>query len=145
LVTGLAAVVAAPTAHAEDGVTYEIFSDNVGMLAGVEYRDTAGKHLLQDVPLPWSLTVPVADPASPTDSGAELRADWRPDFRTAWTVGAVLRGQFVTVRISMDGKVLCENRLDVGNATCYGSVPHGQSDSTYDWSPQNREQPGFLP
>jgi len=30
----------------------------------------------------------------------------------------------VTVRISEGANVLCESILDVGNATCYGSVPH---------------------
>lgn len=113
-----------PTAQAQDGVTYEVFSEVVPRLSGVEYRDVEGKHLLQDVSLPWQITVPVADPTSPTDDGAELRADWRPNFRTAQTVGAVLRGKFVTVRISLRGKVLCESRLDVGNATCFGNVPH---------------------
>lgn len=121
---GVAATVGAPIARAEDTVTYEIFSDVVPVLSGIEYRDVSGKHLLQGVPLPWQMSVPVADPRSPTDAGAELRADWRPNFRTAWTVGAVLRGKFVTVRISSHGDVICENTLDVGNATCYGSVPH---------------------
>ena len=92
MVIGVAALLQAPVAQAEDMVTYEIFSDSVAGLAGVEYRDTAGKHLLQDVPLPWTLTVPVVDATSPTADGAELRADWRPNFRTAATVGRVLLG-----------------------------------------------------
>lgn len=125
-----------PVAHAEDTVTYEIFSDSVGQLAGVEYRDTAGKHLLQDVPLPWTLTVPVADATSPTADGAELRADWRPNFRTAATVARVLQGHFVTVRITKGQSVLCESILDLGNATCYGSVPH---------TAENESSPGNLP
>jgi hypothetical protein len=133
---GIAALLQAPMAHAEDVVTYEIFSDSVAGLAGVEYRDTAGKHLLQDVPLPWTLTVPVVDAKSPTADGAELRADWRPNFRTAATVGRVLLGKFVTVRISRDGQILCESILDTGNATCYGSVPHRA---------ENESSPGNLP
>jgi hypothetical protein len=132
----IAALVQAPAAQAEDTVTYEIFSDSVAGLAGVEYRDTSGKHLLQDVPLPWTLTVPVVDATSPTADGAELRADWRPNFRTAATVGRVLLGKFVTVRISRDGQILCESILDVGNATCYGSVPHRA---------ENESSPGNLP
>ena len=126
----------APLAHAEETVTYEIFSDSVGGLAGVEYRDTSGKHLLQNVPLPWTLTVPVVDATSPTADGAELRADWRPNFRTAATVGRVLQGHFVTVRISRGGQTLCESILDVGNATCYGSVAH---------TAENESSPGNLP
>lgn len=124
IIAGVVALLGAPVTHAEDSVTYQIFSDRVAVLSGVEYRDSLGKHRLAGVPLPWQITVPVADALSPTDRGAELRADWRPNFRTAWTVGAVLRGQFVTVRILSGGRILCQNTLDVGNATCYGSVPH---------------------
>jgi hypothetical protein len=136
LAIGLGGLLHAPVAHAESVVTYDIFSDSVGELAGVEYRDTSGKHLLQGVPLPWTLTVPVVDATSPTADGAELRADWRPNFRTAATVGRVLQGHFVTVRISSGGQTLCESILDVGNATCYGSVPH---------TAENESSPGNLP
>ena len=136
LIVGLAGLMHAPVALAEDTVTYDIFSDSVGQLAGVEYRDTSGKHLLQDVPLPWTLTVPVVNATSPTADGAELRADWRPNFRTAATVGRVLQGHFVTVRISKGSDTLCESILDVGNATCYGSVPH---------TAENESSPGNLP
>ncbi|ASL17537.1 hypothetical protein MYCOZU2_05181 [Mycobacterium intracellulare subsp. chimaera] len=125
-----------PVARADDTVRYEIFSDSVGMLAGIEYRDSAGKHLLQSIPLPWSLTVPVKDATSPTGDGAELRADWRPNFRTAATVGRVLLRNFVTVRIYRGDELLCESILDVGNATCYGSVPHRA---------ENETSPGNLP
>lgn len=133
---GGAGLVLAPMAHADDTVRYDIFSDSVGVLAGVEYRDTAGKHLLEGVSLPWSLTVPVVDATSPTGDGAEVRADWRPNFRTAATVGRVLQGQFVTVRIWRGADLLCESILDVGNATCYGSVPHRS---------ENESTPGNLP
>ena len=136
MLVGLAGMVSAPVAYAVETVTYDIFSDSVGNLAGVEYRDTSGKHLLEDVSLPWTLTVPVVDATSPTADGAELRADWRPNFRTAATVGRVLQGHFVTVRISRGGDLLCESNLDIGNATCYGSVPHGS---------ENESSPGNLP
>lgn len=123
----LLAALASPTvARAESETTYEVVSDIVPVVSGIEYRDASGKTLLQHVPLPWHITVPVAEPLSPR-GGAELRVDWRPDFRTAATVGRVLQGQWVTVRISFDGRVICENTLDVGNATCYGSVPHRPS------------------
>jgi hypothetical protein len=135
-IVGVAAVAHAPVAGAQGMVTYEIFSDSVAGLAGIEYRDTSGKHLLQDVPLPWALSVPVVDAKSPTADGAELRADWRPNFRTAATVGRVLLGKFVTVRISRGGQILCESILDTGNATCYGSVPHRA---------ENESSPGNLP
>jgi hypothetical protein len=136
MIFGLAGLVHAPVALAEDTVTYDVFSDSVGELAGVEYRDRSGKHLLHDVPLPWTLTVPVVNATSPTADGAEVRADWRPDFRTAATVGRVLQGHFVTVRISKGGDTLCESILDVGNATCYGSVPH---------TAESESSPGNLP
>lgn len=135
-IVGVAGIALAPLAHAEDTVTYDIFSDSVGELAGVEYRDTSGKHLLEGVSLPWTLTVPVVNATSPTGDGAELRADWRPNFRTAATVARVLQGHFVTVRISRGGVLLCESILDIGNATCYGSVPHRS---------ENESSPGNLP
>ena len=135
-IVGFTCLVPTPVASAEDTVTYEIFSDTVGVLTGVEYRDTSGKHLLQDVPLPWTLTVPVVNATSPTRDGSELRADWRPNFRTAATVGRLLQGHFVTVRIRRGNDVLCESILDVGNATCYGSVPH---------TAENESSPGNLP
>jgi hypothetical protein len=131
-----AGVLQTPAARAEDTVTYEVFSNVVPEVAGIEYRDTSGKKLLQAVRLPWSITVPVVDASSSTGDGAELRADWRPNFRTAATVGRVLQGQFVTVRISRGNNVLCESILDVGNATCYGSVPHKS---------ENESSPGNLP
>lgn len=136
LAVGVTGLAYAPAAHAEDTVRYDIFSDSVGQLAGVEYRDTSGKHLIRDVMLPWTLTVPVVDAKSPTSDGAEVRADWRPNFRTAATVARVLQGHFVTVRIMRGNDVLCESILDVGNATCYGSVPH---------TAENESSPGNLP
>lgn len=126
IVAGVAVLASAPLARAEDEITYEVFSDIVPTVKGIEYRDVAGRTLLQDVPLPWRISVSVAEPMSARD-GSELRADWRPDFRTGATVGRVLQGQWVTVRISLHGRVLCENTLDVGNVTCYGSVPHTSS------------------
>jgi hypothetical protein len=136
MIIAAAVLAQAPAARAEGTVTYDIFSDSVAGLAGVEYRDTSGKHLLRDVPLPWRLTVPVVNATSPTADGAEVRADWRPNFRTQATVGRVLQGHFVTVRISQGNNVLCESILDVGNATCYGSVPH---------TSENESSPGNLP
>src|SRR5215212_715549 len=136
MVVSLGGLLFTPVARAEDTVTYDIFSDSVDRLAGAEYRDITGKHWVQDVALPWTLTVQVVEATSPTADGAELRADWRPNFRTAATVGRVLQGHFVTVRISRGGETLCESILDVGNATCYGSVPH---------TAENESSPGNLP
>lgn len=136
MTVGITGLFYSPVAHAEDTVTYDIFSDSVGVLTSVEYRDTSGKHLIPDVPLPWTLTVPVVNATSATADGAELRADWRPNFRTAATVARLLQGHFVTVRITKGNQVLCESILDLGNATCYGSVPH---------TAENESSPGNLP
>jgi hypothetical protein len=136
IIAGVAAVVSSPVGRAEDVVTYEVFSAVVPMVASIEYRDVSGKKLLQSVPLPWQTTVPVVNIFSPEDAGAEVRTDWRPPFRTAATVGRVLQGQLVTVRITFRGHVVCESTLDVGNVTCYGSVQHrSETDSSYDRSP----------
>lgn len=146
IIAVIAAVVLAPTAHAEDTVTYEVSSEVVPVATGIEYRDVSGKKLLQAVPLPWHITVPVENATSPEDLGAEVRADWRPNFRTAATVGRVLQGQLVTVRISLRGTVICESTDDIGNATCYGSVPHSpDTDSSYDHSPLFPEPASGLP
>ena len=40
VMVGVAALLQAPVAQAEEMVTYDIFSDSVAGLAGVEYRDT---------------------------------------------------------------------------------------------------------
>jgi hypothetical protein len=59
----------------------------------------------------------------PSTEGAEVRADWRPtvcDGR-AWCPEA-RPNNWVTVRIYLHGKVICESTLDVGNAACYGST-----------------------
>jgi hypothetical protein len=146
MIAGVTAAVSAPVSRAEDTVTYEVFSSFVGKAAGIEYRDDSGKKHLQAVPLPWQISVPVVNAFDPEAGGAELRADWRPNFRTAATVGRVLQGQFVTVRISFRGEVICESTMDVGNASCYGAVPHTpDSGSSYDRNSLFPEQPGFLP
>jgi hypothetical protein len=83
--------------------------------ANVEYNENSERKALQQVPLPWRLTVNMPDAESATKQGAEIRADWRRYRR---------RYKYVTVRIYLGDKLLCESTLDVGNATCYGSVPH---------------------
>jgi len=145
-IVGISALAPSQAAHADDSVTYDVFSDIVPIATGIEYRDVSGKHLLQSVPLPFRMTVAVSDAFSSTNVGPELRADWRPYFRTGATVGRGLDGQYVTVRITFRDKIICESRLDVGNATCYGGVPHNpETSSSYDHGPLFPEQPGFLP
>lgn len=114
LTVGLSAVVVASPAYAEDAVTYEIVSDDIATV-NLEYFDRGVRKALERVALPWRIDVTVLDANSPTDDGAEVRADWRP---AAWP------SKWVTVRIYSGGKILCQNTLDIGNATCFGSSPH---------------------
>jgi hypothetical protein len=115
VVTGIAAVVLAPLARAADSVTYEVISDSIAA-ADVEYFDHSERQALQHVALPWRITVAVLDAVKPTRDGSEIRADWRQYGR--W------RDKYVTARIYFRDSVLCESTLDVGDATCNGSVPH---------------------
>lgn len=102
----------APVAHAAEPVTYEVTSDDVATVDGIEYFDGTRRILLQNVPVPWRLTVQIANPTSLGFDGAELRANWY--------TGRL--GKFVMVRIYFGDKVRCENALDLGNAACYGST-----------------------
>jgi len=118
VIAGLAAVVCAlamaPPALAEDNVGYEIVS-NTNTTVNIEYYDHGVRKALRGVALPWQTEVAVVDAFSTTADGAEVRADWRP---AAWP------GKWVTVRIYVGGKLICQSTLDIGNATCYGSTPH---------------------
>jgi hypothetical protein len=108
VMVGVLTMAIAPLAYAEDVVTYEVTSDDIGEV-NLEYFDQSVRRALEHVPLPWSTNVRVADPHS---NDAEVRADWRP---AAWP------SRWVTVRILYRGVIVCENTLDVGNAACYGS------------------------
>lgn len=121
LITGVFAVVSAPAAHADDTVTYEVFSDSVGA-ANIEYVDGSGRKSLENVPLPWRTDVNVPGVRNTSiDHDAEVRADWRPNRAIAGTPNGFY-GHWVTVRVSFQGKVICQNTLDVGDAACYGST-----------------------
>ncbi|NDJ90084.1 hypothetical protein GWR20_13125 [Mycolicibacter kumamotonensis] len=124
LITGVSAVTLAPPVHAADSVTYEVLS-SVVTSADIEYFDFSARKVVRDAPLPWRTTVTVVDAHAPSTDGAEVRADWRPrvcDGR-AWCPEA-RPNNWVTVRILLRGKVICESTLDVGNAACYGSTPY---------------------
>ncbi len=114
LTIGVASIVLSPTAHAGESVRYEVVSANVFKL-NVEYFDGLQRRLLEGVTLPWQIDIAIANPRSTWKDGAQVRADWRPAARP---------GNWVTVRIYLDGELVCQNTLDVGNATCYGSTPH---------------------
>lgn len=119
VLVGAAAVVApVPIAHADESVTYEVVSDNVATANNIEYFDGAARRLLANVPLPWRMTVPIANPRSLSTDGAEVRADWRSQIAApVWQTG-----RWVTVRIYIGDVLRCQNTLDVGNAACYGST-----------------------
>lgn len=102
-----------PIAGAADLVTYEVVSDHI-QVADIEYQDATGRLWASQAPLPWRVdaVVPAVRAAPPT--GSQVRADWR---------STAAPGRWVTVRIIYQGKVLCQNTLDLGNASCYGITP----------------------
>jgi hypothetical protein len=111
------ALVAAPNAHGDQPVTYEVLSAEVGAL-NIEYFDGTTRRTLDNVALPWRTSIAIANPQSLSFDGAEIRADW-----TSSIAAPVWRpGKWVTVRVYEGSKLLCENTLDVGNAACYGST-----------------------
>jgi len=107
----LASTSTAPSVDAADDiVTYEIVSDSVDVV-NIEYMDPQRRILVEHVPVPWRMDTAVLGGRD----RAELRADWRPTARP---------NKWVTVRILVGGKVICQSTLDIGNATCYGNTPH---------------------
>ena len=112
LIVGVTATLLAPAAHAGDIVIYEVVSNTVPQV-NVEYVDGSGRQLLEAVPLPWRLEVPLDDARAPTGRGAQLRVDWRP-FKS--------KNRTVTVRIYDGPDLLCQSTIDIGDATCYGNT-----------------------
>jgi hypothetical protein len=108
LIVGIPAVAMAPTANADELVTYEVVSSDI-VAAHIEYSDAFGRHALDNVVLPWRINATVSDPHS---NDAALRADWQP---------AAAPYKSLTVRIFSRGSLLCENTLDLGDAECFGS------------------------
>lgn len=101
-------------AWADDRVTYEVVSTDIGR-ANIEYQDRTGRVAAEGVTLPWRTETTVRSALSAPPSGSEIRADWRPAARPS---------KWVTVRIYYQGKVVCQSTLDVGDASCYGVAPH---------------------
>jgi hypothetical protein len=109
-ITAIPVVAMAPSARADDAVTYEVLTTSDIAAVNIEYNDASGRLALQQVALPWRMNATVGNPRS---NDAEIRADWRPLAKPS---------KWVTVRIYYRGSLLCENTLDVGNAACYGST-----------------------
>jgi hypothetical protein len=110
LISAIPMLVVAPSAHADDTVTYEVLSISDISIVNVEYSDVAGRHIVEHVPLPWRMNATVTDPRS---NNAQVRADWRPVAKPS---------KWITVRVFYRGSLLCQSTLDVGNASCYGST-----------------------
>lgn len=96
-----------------DTVTYEVVSPAVHS-ADIEYVTETGRVFAPNVALPWSLTVPVRNALGPPPDGSQVRADWRSTRGPA---------RWVSVRVYVNGILICQNTLDIGNAACYGSTP----------------------
>lgn len=129
LTTGVYAVVVAPSARADDSVTYEVLSGYI-RTANVEYYDRSELVSLPGVPLPWRTNATVVNPSSPSVDGAMLRANWRPSGTHTGCEGPscpngtpVPPPSWVTIRIYVRGSLICESTLDVGNAACNGDTP----------------------
>jgi hypothetical protein len=100
-------------AWADDLVTYEVVSDDI-QIANIEYQDVTGRASVDTVTLPWRTDVVVRTVRGAPPDGSQVRADWRPTAAPA---------RWVSVRIIYQGKVICQNTLDIGDAACYGSTP----------------------
>ncbi|MDT5110747.1 MAG: hypothetical protein QOK33_2241 [Mycobacterium sp.] len=100
-------------AWADDLVTYEVVSDDI-QVANIEYQDGTGRASVESVTLPWRTDAVVRAVRGAPPDGSQVRADWRPSAApTRW----------VSVRIIYQGKVICQNTLDIGDAACYGITP----------------------
>ncbi|CQD06667.1 hypothetical protein BN000_01327 [Mycobacterium europaeum] len=100
-------------AWADEPVTYEVVSEDI-QIANIEYQDSSGRASANGVTLPWRTDATVRTVRGAPPDGSQVRADWRPSAAPA---------RWVTVRIIYQGKVICQNTLDVGDATCYGITP----------------------
>ena len=100
-------------AWADDLVTYEVVSDDIHA-ATIEYQDITGRASVESVTLPWRTDAVVHTVRGAPPDGSQVRADWRP---------AAAPARWVSVRIIYQGKVICQNTLDIGDATCYGITP----------------------
>lgn len=120
-IVGAAAVVLSPAARADDTVTYEVVSRSV-RAANIEYFDRSERRVIEGASLPWRAEATVVDVHSPSTRGAEIRADWRGYVPASPLPPGILIGHWVTVRILVNGEVICQSTIDVGDATCYGST-----------------------
>lgn len=119
IIVSFAAVVLAPAARAAENVTYEVVSNSV-RAANIEYFDQSERRVVEGASLPWRADATVVDALSPSSQGAEIRTDWRGYVPASPLPPGRPIGYWVTVRILLNGKVICQSTLDVGNATCYG-------------------------
>ncbi|MCV7150130.1 hypothetical protein H7I57_02280 [Mycobacterium pyrenivorans] len=121
IIVSVAAVLLAPAARADDNVTYEVVSESV-RAANIEYFDRSERRVVEGAVLPWRVDATVMDAHSPSARGAEIRADWRGYVPASPLPPGIPIGYWLTVRILLNGKVLCQSTLDVGNAACFGNT-----------------------
>ncbi len=123
IIVSVAAVLLAPAARADDNVTYEVVSESV-RAANIEYFDRSERRVVEGgAVLPWRVDATVMDAHSPSAGGA-------PKFALIGEATYLRRrcppgipiGYWLTVRILLNGKVLCQSTLDVGNAACFGNT-----------------------
>jgi hypothetical protein len=107
------ALVHPTAAWADDVVTYEVVSDDI-QIANIEYQDISGRASVEGVTLPWRTDALVQTVRGAPPDGSQLRADWRPSASPS---------RWVSVRIIYQGRVICQNTLDIGDAACYGITP----------------------
>jgi hypothetical protein len=113
----LAALFSAAPARAADAVTYEITSDQLAEVSSLQYIDRSGRVDLGPTPLPWRMDVTLEDAdTSVLKGGAEVRTEWLFPLRARW--------KYVVVSIYSNGTLLCRSTVNIGNATCYGNIPH---------------------
>lgn len=114
-VTGALLMAVASVAHpapawADETVTYEVVSDYIES-ADIEYQGVSGRQWAFRAQLPWRTDTTVQAVLEAPPTGSQVRADWR---------GREAPGRWVSVRIIYRGQLVCQNTLDLGNATCYG-------------------------
>lgn len=113
----VAGLFSAPAAQAADAVTYLVTSDELSEVSSLQYIDQSGRVDLGTTPLPWHMDVKVNDAdASVLNGGAEIRTEWLYPLRARW--------KYVRVSIFSNGVLLCQTTINIGNATCYGNIPH---------------------
>lgn len=109
VVAGSCSLAFPSTALADDNtVTYEVISDAITN-ANVEYFDGTASQQVDNVTVPWKTDATVGDLGNGAKQAnhAEMKVSWTP-----------IPGEVVTTRITYKDKVICQNTVDTGQASC---------------------------